>query len=96
MTLTLSSPKKPRAAKKPKPAVSHDELKRIADRIEVMKANRLDELVEELKAEGAKVKGDAFVEVKLHGISGTSTAGLRVALENWAMAARRSVLQAGG
>lgn len=96
MTLTLSEPKPKRA---PKPATDTETLRRLAARIEEMRATRMDELIEELAAEGGRLtdKGPARgYELKLAGITATGTGGQAWALANWAMAARREVLKREG
>lgn len=97
MTETATTGKKaPRAAKPrvPKPAADAARLKALAARIEEMKDTRLPELIAELIGEGMTLTspGDA-TKVKLAGITAESRAGRHMALTNWAMAARRQVLQ---
>lgn len=100
MTLTLSEPKKEKPARAPKPAADAETLRRLAARIEEMKTDRFGELVEELEAsEGAKTadKGPALGwQITMAGIRATGTGGLRWAVDSWAMAARRKILEMEG
>ena len=98
MTLTLSNPEKPKRAPKPKPVVDADTLRRLAARIEEMKTDRFAELVNELfEDEGLRMKtvGEVMV-VTMAGIRAESTAGQHIAITNWAMAARRKILELEG
>jgi hypothetical protein len=86
-----------KATPKPKAKAKLDaaRLTRLADRIEVMKARRLTDLIHELETEEkAKIadKGPALGwAVSIAGIRATGTAGILNALTNWANAARRAV-----
>lgn len=87
-------------AQRPKPKPKHDpaRLRRLADRIEVMKGTRLTDLIHELMAEenaGFGTRNDGAAFVRMAGITASSTAGDRDALTNWANAARRAVLKGG-
>lgn len=98
MTLTLSDPKKEKPARVPKPAADVDTLRRLAARIEEMKDTRLDELTDELFADEKmrmKTVGDVMI-ITLCGVRGESTAGRYMALTNWAMAARRKIIEMEG
>lgn len=98
MTLTLSNPEKPKRAAKPKPTADAATLRRLAARIEELKTDRFAELVNELfEAEGLRMKTvrDVMI-VTMAGISAESTAGQHMAITNWAMAARRKILELEG
>ena len=98
MTLTLSTPEKPKRAARPKPEADADTLRRLAARIEELKDIRIDQLIEELfEAEKLRMKtvGEVMT-VTLAGISAESTAGRHAAIANWAMAARRKIAELEG
>ena len=98
MTLTLSEPKKEKPARALRPAADAETLRRLAARIEEMKDTRLNDLIEELfAAEKMRMKtvGGAMI-IALAGVQAESTAGSHMALTNWAMAARRKILEMEG
>ena len=105
MTLTLNEPsgkketvaKAPKRARKPaaKASIDVSRLARLAARIEEMRQNRLDELFEELEADGAQLSGKGqHLQLRLAGITATATAGRHSVVLNWANAARRAVMAA--
>lgn len=85
---------KPNTARKAKPKLDAARLTRLADRIEVMKATRLIDLIHELMTEEKAGFGqrDGAYFVRMAGLTATGTAGEFGALTNWANAARRKVL----
>lgn len=86
---------KPAPKPKAKPKLDAARLTRLAERIEVMKARRLTDLIHELETEEkAKIadKGPALGwRVSMAGVTATGTGGVLFALSNWANAARRKV-----
>lgn len=95
MTATAKKPaRQPKATR----SLDADRLARLAGMIEALKATRLTDVVHRLETgEGATIApvGDRGTVVKLAGIETSSTAGVSMALTNWANAPRRAVRQAG-
>lgn len=95
MTLTLGEAAKPKAPRAPKAPADPARLKRLVARIEELKTDRLNDLVDELfETEKMRMKTvDGVTSITMAGIRGESTAGQGAALSNWANAARRQLIQ---
>lgn len=80
-----------------KPATDPDRLRRIISAIETLHRTHFTDLVHLLETEEAMKLNSARdpASCKMHGITATSTAGVRGAVTNWAQAARRALLRGG-
>jgi hypothetical protein len=86
-----------KTTRKPAAAVDPDRLRRVVASIEDLHRTHFTDLVHRLETEEG-MKLDSRREpasCKMHGITATSTAGVRGAVTNWAAAARRALLSGG-
>ena len=100
MTLSPSlakSPAKPKREARPKAGPDAGTLRRLTARIEELATDQFGTLLAELEGEGLKLKDKGlFTQAALAGVTATTTAGLRQAISNWAMAARRKIIELEG